>query len=437
MYAQQTAVLNWIDRNNDQIIGFLQELLRIPSVNPWFIPDQPEWAKEDEVQRFIARKMEQLGARIEMWEPDSKQLSKYDGMPGYVRDKSFEGRPNLAATIDGSGNGKSILLFGHIDTVKPGSNWTRDPFGGEIADGSIFGRGAVDMKGGVAAMIMALDAIKQCGITLKGSVCVGTVVEEETSGMGALAFADRGYVADAAIVTEPTNLAIAPLCRGILWGKITISGRSGHIELPQGDWRAGEAVDAIDKMRLILDQFDRLNQEWAIRKQHPLLSIPCQLKVGQVVAGEFPSSFANKAEIYFNAQFLPRERDEVGGGSKVMEEIASFIQAVSMTDPWLKENPPSIEWLVNADCGELDAEHEFVKTCEKSMAMLGKKPVLEGCYFHTDMGWLERVGIPTLNFGPGNPKDAHQHDESVTVDQLIQATKMIALTIMDWCEYSK
>src|SRR5699024_4801785 len=129
----------------------------------------------------------------------------------------FKNRPNLAATIKGEGNGKSLLLFGHIDTVKAGTNWTQDPFGAEIIDDKIYGRGTVDMKGGVAAMIMAINAIKESGIKLKGDVTVGTVVEEESSGMGALDFADKGYISDAAIITEATELKVAPLCRGILW----------------------------------------------------------------------------------------------------------------------------------------------------------------------------------------------------------------------------
>src|SRR5699024_3274135 len=105
----------------------------------------------------------------------------------------------------------------------------------------------------------------------------------------------------------------------------------------------------------------------------------------------------------------------------------------SQSDPWLRENPPTIEWIVNADCGELDASHEFVLTCKNSLTLIDEPAILEGSYFHTDMGWHEREGIPNLNFGPGDPRDAHQNDESVSISQLIKATKMIALTIMDWC----
>lgn len=425
-------VLAWIDANSEQIVKFLQDLIRIPSVNSWFdCPDEERG--EGDAQRFIAEYMKKLGAEVELWEPDVQRLEKYSGQPGHCPGHEFQDRPNLAATVRGAGGGRSLLLMGHIDTVKPGANWTTDPYGGEIREGDIYGRGTVDMKGGIVAMIAALEAIVRSGVKLNGSVCVGTVVDEESGGMGALDFIDMGYRADGCIMTEATSLKIAPLCRGILWGTITIEGRSGHIELPQGDWRNGQAVDAIAKARMLLDQIDWLNRDWALRKVHPLLKIPCQINVGQIVAGEYPSTFANRAEISFDAQFLPSECDQYGGGGVVQKEIEEFVHAVAQTDPWLREHPPVVEWVVNADCAETPADHPFVQTCAESLERIGQAPEMEGSYFHTDMGWPCRVGIPTINFGPGNPADAHQDDERVPIDELIQATKMIALSILSWC----
>lgn len=431
--GQKDSVLNWIDEHQDEAVQFLQELVQIPSVNSWF-DTKGAYKGEGNAQRLAAEFMKELGAAVDLWEPDPEELSKYEGQPGYFADHTFRDRPNMAATLKGTGGGKSLLLMGHIDTVKEGSGWTKDPFGGEIEEGRLYGRGAVDMKGGIAAMMMALRAVSKSGIVLKGDVCVGTVVDEESGGMGALAFVDRGYRADACIMTEATQMKIAPLCRGILWGKVTLTGRSGHIELPQKDWREGGTVDAIQKARLLLDSFDRLNRDWSLRKVHPLLKVPCQLLVGQVVAGEFPSTYANKAEISFDIQFLPKERDHFGGGKLVMQEVEEFIRKVSETDTWLKEHPPVVEWMVNADCGETDSGHPFVQTLCNCLKEIGYKPELEGSYFHTDMGWPERVGIPTVNFGPGDPAVAHQDNEFVPVEEYIEAVKMIALAIMEWCQ---
>ena len=118
-----------------------------------------------------------------------------------------------------------MLLFGHVDVVKPGDKWTKDPFGAVLENGKIYGRGAVDMKGGLAAMIMAVEAVLRSGAKPAGDILVGTVVDEEAGGMGVLDFVHRGYRADACILTESTGLSIAPLCRGILWGKLVVNFR--------------------------------------------------------------------------------------------------------------------------------------------------------------------------------------------------------------------
>ena len=212
-----------------------------------------------------------------------------------------------------------------------------------------------------------------------------------------------------------------------------IAGRSGHIELPQGDWRNGGAVDAIRHARLYLDHFDQLNRDWALRKGHPYLALPCQILAAQLTAGDYPTSFADRAVITFNAQYLPRERDEFGLGSAVKKEIESFVMAVAATDPWLKEHPPQIEWMVDADCAETPADHPFVQLLSGNVTRLGIATSVEGMGFHTDMGWFVNVGIPTVNFGPGNPRLAHQNDEWIAESDLVRAAQAIALTILDWC----
>ncbi len=430
--ATRRRVLDWIDNHTEEIFQFLQDLIRVPSVNPWFL-DEPGPAYEKEVQEVIARRMKALGATIDQWEPDLAALAEYRDRPGYYPDHVFTGRPDQAALLKGTGGGRSILLTGHIDVVKAGSRWTVDPFGGERRDGQIYGRGAVDMKGGIASMIMAAEAVLRSGIKLAGDVLVGTVVDEEAGGMGTLAFVARGYRADACIMTEATNLMIAPLCRGILWGKLIVKGRSGHIELAHPHWTDGGAVDAIQKAHLYLDQFERLNQDWALRKRHPLLPRPCQVFIAQVNAGEYPTTFANEAELIFNAQYLPTERDALGLGSKVKKEIEDFVAAVAATDSWLSQNPPEIEWLIDADCAETPGDHEFVRLCAKVMEDLGTPAQVEGLGCHTDMGWFVNVGIPTINFGAGNVSVAHQNDEAIAEADLVQATRIMASILLDWC----
>src|SRR5438105_282532 len=180
------------------------------SVDPW-CNESPGPARENDVQAVIAERLKTLGAMVEQWEPDSGKLAKYEGYPGYYAGRDFHGRPNLAATLAGTGRGRSLLLFGHIDVVKAGAGWSTDPFGGARQDGHIYGRGTVDMEGGVAAMVMAVEAVVRAGVRPTGTILLGTVVDEEAGGMGTLAFVDRGYHADACILTEPTDLVVSPL----------------------------------------------------------------------------------------------------------------------------------------------------------------------------------------------------------------------------------
>ena len=426
-------VYDWIDSHQEDIVKLLQELIQAPSVNAYFDEDE-EFKNEELAQQVLRGHLDNMGMKTEFQYPDAEELKEYEGKPGYYADHRFEKRPNLVGVLSGEGGGKSIMLSGHIDVVQRGSKWTYDPFGGTVADGKIYGRGAVDMKGGIGAMTMAVKAIQGAGLSLKGDVKIGTVVDEEAGGMGTLALMAAGNRADGCIITEPTDLQIAPLCRGILWGKIVIEGRAGHIELKQGDWRDGGAVDAIDKGLVYLRVIKNLNQEWSISKNHKYMTLPCAVNLAEFHAGEYPTTFANHAEIVFDAQYLPEEKDENGLGSRVKKELEDFVAAVAQTDDWLKENPPHIEWLIDADCGETLDDQPFFQQVVKSAREVHPQSGIEGIGFHTDMGWFCNVGIPTMNIGPGNPRLAHHSDEFVTVQDMVTCTKMIASIIMDWCE---
>lgn len=429
-------VYDWIDEHQDDVVRLLQELIQAPSVNAYF--DEEEcYKKEGLAQEVLRGHLDEMGMKTEFQYPDAEALKEYEGKPGYYADHKFDGRPNLVGVLEGEGGGKSILLSGHIDVVQRGTKWTYDPFGGTVSDGRIYGRGAVDMKGGDAAMTMAVKAILGAGLKLKGDVKIGTVVDEEAGGMGTLALMAAGNRADACLITEPTDLQIAPLCRGILWGKIIIEGRAGHIELKQGDWREGGAVDAIEKGLKYIRAIKNLNQDWAISKTHKYMTLPCEINLAEFHAGEYPTTFANHAEIVFDAQYLPREKDENGLGSKVKKELEEFVAAVAQTDDWLRENPPHIEWLIDADCGETLDDQPFFRQVVKSAREVHPESGIEGIGFHTDMGWFCNVGIPTINIGPGNPRLAHHSDEFVTIKDMITCTKMIASIIMDWCEVAE
>jgi len=427
-------VNQWIDKNSKELSLFLCELIRIKSDNPWF-SDYKDKPAESEVQNRIMDFLSPLGFESEIWEPDWQSLSKYEGRPGYFKGRDFKNRAVLFSELKGQGHGKSILLTGHVDVVPAGDNWKHDPYEPAIEGGKIYGRGAVDMKGGIASMLMAVKAIVASGITLKGDIKVGTVPDEEAGGMGSLAFVDRGYTADGGFMTEPTDLKIAPLCRGILWGKVKIKGRSALLEVKQKDWRNGGGVDAIEYARIILNAISDLNKEWrdTASKNHKYIPSPCQVIVSQINAGTYPTTFADACEIVFDLQYLPSERDEYNLGGKVKQEFEQFISNIALNHSWLVANPPEVEWLLDADCAEIPVDGDFCTTVAISAKEVGLNPIIEGCQSHTDMGWFVNSGTPMINFGAGDPMLSHQDDEFVELEDLLKATKIIATTIINWC----
>ncbi len=425
--------IGWLDAHASELSRFASDLVRIPTVTPWFGGDAA-LMREGEAQKFLADKLTALGGEVDLWEPDPSALAKYAGKPGYYADHVFTGRPNLAATFAGTGGGKSLLLLGHIDVVPAATGWTREPFTGETTSGYLWGRGCVDMKGGITAMIFALEAVLASGLKPKGKIIVGSVVDEEAGGMGTLAFVDRGHLADAGLMTEPTGLKIANHCHGILWGKLRIAGRGGHIELPRAHWRAGGAVDAIDKARLYLDFFERWNADWKYWRHHPHAPKPCEIHAAQIACGSYPTSYADGAVVTFNTQYRPSERDANNSGGAIKKWLEEEFRRIAETDPWLREHPPTVEWMIDADCAETPPAHPFVAAMSRALEAIGVAAEIEGSTSHTDIGWFVNSGVSMLNFGPGETRLAHQADERLLLADLLTAAKAIASLIVDWCE---
>jgi len=433
----QQSIIKAVDHNRERIARTLQELIRFESI----VMADPTKAGpgERECQKYLESRLSAAGFETDLWEPDADALlEKYRGKPGAQQGRNFRGRPNLAATLRGSGGGRSILLTGHIDVVPAGerTHWRYEPFAGAREGDCIQGRGAVDMKGGVASMLSAAEILRELNVPLAGDILFATVVDEEIGGMGALAMADRGYQADAGILTEPTDNRISPLCHGILWGKIVIDGIGGHAELKARHWDAGGPVDAIGLMRFVLDGIDALNGRWRTdpRKNHPLMELSHQITVTHVRAGEPPSSTAGRAEIVIDVQYLPSEKDADGVGGIVKREVEAHLVRLAQVDPWLAEHPPRVEWILDADCAEVKTDHPIINTFAEACAVASHPFRLWGMGAHTDMGIpTELAKTPTINFGPGDPSQAHQPNEYVSIGDLVTCTKVIALAIAQWC----
>lgn len=431
---ERRRIVAAVDEHADELVALLSDLVRIPSVNPVFPDSKPRG--EERLQQYLSDRLRRSGFECELFEPDVERLARHRGRPGFQEGRSFARRPDLVGTLKGSGGAPSLMLASHIDVVGVSEDevWHVDPFGGAVADGAVWGRGAADMKGGTACQLAAVEILLGLGLRPAGDVVWASVVDEETGGMGTLAVVDRGYSADAAFMPEPTRCRVVPMCRGILWGELTLQGRSSHIEIPQAHWREGGAVDAIAKARLLLDAFDELNADWAARpeKQHPLLPVPNQLYVSMVAGGQHPSSWAEQATITFDIQYTANEANADGVGGAVKAEVERFIAEVAARDEWLAANPPELTWTVDANPGEVALSDPLLQALQRSCEELGLESSPDGTGFHTDSSILIAAGIPTVVFGPGEPDDAHQVDEKVSVVDLVNVTKALALTIAEW-----
>ncbi len=185
MSPLEETIAKAVEQRADRIVETLCDIVRFPSI----VKSDPREAGpgERDCQLYLQKRLEAVGFTTDLWDPDGPALyAKYEGRPGANKGRTFEGRPNLAGVLKGRGDGRSLMLTGHVDVVPPGApeHWMSDPFAPVVSEGFVRGRGTVDMKGGVACMLMAIEILKEIGVTLAGDVVFTTVVDEEIGGMG-------------------------------------------------------------------------------------------------------------------------------------------------------------------------------------------------------------------------------------------------------------
>jgi acetylornithine deacetylase len=416
--TQKRAILRAVENLHHEAVAFLQEIVRIPSVT----------GSEGEVQAAIAAKMRGFGLEVDVWEPDPADLAPYVDDVGSF--DTFAGRPNVVGTLKGGGDGRSLILNAHIDTVEPGdpSNWTHGAFNAEISGSRLYGRGACDMKAGLVTNLFALAAIRQAGLAPRGNVVVESVISEEDGGAGTLAAILRGHVADAAVITEPTQLAVVPAQGGSLVFRLHIDGRSAHACVRD------EGVSAIEKFGIVHQDLIRFEVERNTAIDHPLYSgtankIP--INIGRISAGNWPSSVPESLVAEGRAGLIPGETID---GFK--HEFLERIDKAAASDPWLKEHPPRVEWFSGQFApAEVAAEHPLVDAVSSAhQEVTSKRPKIEGVTYGADMRhFLHTADIHCLMYGAGDVRVAHYSDEFIDLDDVQTATKTIALLIADWC----
>jgi acetylornithine deacetylase len=429
------AIDTFVDDQLDEVVELVQTLVRFQTVSVDLEPGSDHRANEENsLQEVVADRLARLGADVDQWEPDPAEFSHHPMMPPWHH---WRGRPLTVGTLRGAGGGRSLIINGHVDVVDPGDaeDWSSPPFAAELRDGRIFGRGAVDMKGGLAAALFALEALRANGVRLAGDVVFEAVPDEESCAMGTVAAIARGYRADAGLVPEPTRLDCWIATRGLLHGSFTVPGRSAHAEVNQPDWRDGGGVNAIELAVPLIDSVLALSRSWAQRsdKQHRLLSSP-QVQPTMIDGGTFIANVPDRCTVKLNATYLLANADATGYGSAPRAEIMDAVAAAGAGTRWLEDHPVTWSWATDYPPSEIDDGEAILTTVVEAARSLGQECELRGIDTTYDGALLTRLaGVPSPAFGPGDLARAHAVDEWIGVDELALGAKAYARAIVAWC----
>jgi acetylornithine deacetylase/succinyl-diaminopimelate desuccinylase family protein len=379
--------------NREELVALAQSLIRIPSENP------P--GNEKPVAEFLARRLRKLDMQV--------QIEDVDEHPG---------RPNVPATWDTGHDGPTLLFNGHLDVVPAGEGWSVDPFGGEIRDGRLYGRGACDMKGPLAAVVTALEAVRRASASLRGKIVLAGVVGEEQDQSGTRQLVADGIQADYGIVAEPTRLAPVIAQKGQVFYDITTFGKAAHGSVPH------LGVNAVVNMMPVIKGVLKLNERLK-RKKHPLCGHPT-VNLGVIKGGEIPNAVPDRCTISLDRRLIPGETFE-----EARAEIEGILAEIAKTDPEFRtEVVMPVTWKPT----EIAEDEPIVVALRRQTeAVTGVNPGLEGWPATCDATLLVNdAGIPTCIFGPGDLfGQAHKPDESVEIGDLVRGAKIYALTILD------
>jgi acetylornithine deacetylase len=406
--------------DEQRLIDGLRELLRIQSVT----------GREATAQHWLGQHMRHLDLDVDLWTIDIVSLQKHPQFPGMEVDRSKHeaiGLVGVWQSMAGAvrSSARRLIFNGHIDVVPEGdhTNWQHDPWGAELVDGRIYGRGACDMKSGLMAALYAIKAIMDAGIRIDGSLMIQSVIGEEDGGIGTFASLLRGHTGDAAIVCEPTRLNLIPAQAGALTFTVRVRGKSAHASVRL------EGVSAIEKYLDIHKVLMQLERERNSEIQHPLLgklALPYPLNIGRVQAGNWSSSVPE--ELIFEGRIGVAMGED---SDSVRRQFERTLKDLAEADRWLRNHPLEIEWSGGQfDSGEIPMDHYLVKLCQQCIQDLtGDNSEIEGAPYGSDLRLFVNLGgFPALLFGPGDVNVAHVPDEFVDVQEVILAAHAYILT---------
>jgi acetylornithine deacetylase len=372
-------------------IALARALIQIDSRNPTLAPDSPG---EGECARLLASILDDWGFDVRLLDSDP-------------------GRPNVVASI-GPADAPALMLNGHLDVVGV-EGMIHAPFAPELRDGRLYGRGSADMKGGLAAMCAAAAL----GATGKPEhkILVTAVADEEYESLGTRALLDAGVTAEAAIITEPTRLAICPAHRGFAWIEVTLTGRAAHGS------RYDIGVDAVTHAGLLLAELDRLEHTREQGLRHPLLGRG-SLHASKIRGGVGMSTYPESCVLSIERRTLPGESAELA-----LNEIIDACATVRSSDP-------RFDAQVSLTTAQLPSDVEIaapiVQRLRGALEHEGVPVRIEGLSAWTDAALFNAAGIPAICFGPGDIALAHAAEEFVPVAEIETATRVLTRVVREW-----
>ena len=375
----------------DPVLTLACDLVAIDSVNPSLVPGA---AGEGAIAAMVADHLRRIGLDV------------------HVREAA-PGRPNVVGVLEGRVPGRSLMFCGHVDTV--GVAGMAAPFEPRIRDGRLYGRGAQDMKAGVAAMVDAARQVAERGLD-RGRLIVAAVVDEEFESLGADALASE-WRADGAVVTEPTDLQVAVGHKGFVWIDVETIGRAAHGSRP------GDGRDAILRMGRVLQRLEALDRELQRRPPHPLMGAG-SLHASIIEGGRELSSYPDRCQ-------LRMERRTIAGesGGSALDEVDAILRALRAEDPEFEAEaalrfarPPY----------EVPPDHPLPQALVAAAAHAGCATGTTGMSFWTDAAVLANAGVPSVLFGPGGA-GLHSLEEYVNIRDVIVCRDALTSLVRTWC----
>lgn len=417
----RAAIVDAVEAGFDEQIRFLADFVRIPSTR----------FEEGPAQDFMAAALRKRGYSVDDWRID---LNDLEHLPGFG---PIEGDFSRARTVVGSHRpsevrGRSLILQGHLDVVPagPAEMWTTPPFEPAIRDGWMYGRGAGDMKAGTVAALFALDALRHAGFEPAATVHFQSVIEEESTGLGALSTLQRGYRADFALLPEPSDFTINRAQVGAMWFKLQVRGRPVHVAT------AGTGSNAILAAYDMINALKKLEVNWNERAANdPVykdIDHPLNFNAGKISGGDWASSVPAWCDVDCRIGVLPGQ-----DLAEAQAEVEACVAEAAREHPFLSNNPPEVVWngfqaegYVLENAGE---QESAFAAAYADVFGAGERPGERKMTALTDTRFYGLYyGIPAFCFGP-KAENIHGFDERVELDSIKRCTEIFALFIARWC----